>query len=102
MIQWVPLLGFHPFTVSVESGVETPAPWSGQLVLIISNALVRPVSTVPHTFYPQLGDVITAPASFTMDVPYNWIAAIPLTIDPFVSSVNVYVMGSQFSRNVQP
>lgn len=76
------------------------APWTGSIILIVSNRPVMPPSVVIPGFFPQLQEPITAPASFSMDVPWQWIAAILL--ENTTGAVSAYLKGAQFSRNIQP
>lgn len=76
------------------------APWTGSLILVVSNRPVTPPSIVVPGFFATLGEPITAPGSFSMDVPWQWIAAILLGTE--TGAVSAYLKGAQFSRNIQP
>ena len=93
-ILWDALLGYHPFSVTVEPD-ETQG-WKGKLQLLVSNRV-----TIPHTAdYPTLGDVVTGPFSVLYDAPFQWIGVQLITNDSGI--VSVHVMGSPYSRNIQP
>ncbi len=91
---WGALLGYHPFSVTVVPD-ETQG-WKGSLQLLVANGPNWPRGAN----YPTLGDLITGPNSFLYDAPFQWIGVQLVSQDSGL--VRVHVMGSPYSRNIQP